>query len=52
MDEPTAALSRPRGGATSSGSSAGLRERGVAVVFISHRLEEVGSISDVVTVLT
>jgi rhamnose transport system ATP-binding protein len=50
MDEPTAALS-PREVDNLFRVARGLRERGVAVVFISHRLEEVGAISDVVTVL-
>ena len=50
MDEPTAALS-PREVDNLFRVARGLRDRGVAVVFISHRLEEVSAISDVVTVL-
>jgi len=50
MDEPTAALS-PREVDNLFRVARSLRERGVAVVFISHRLEEVSAISDVVTVL-
>ena len=50
MDEPTAALS-PREVDNLFRVVRDLRERGVAVVFISHRLEEVTAISDVVTVL-
>jgi len=50
MDEPTAALS-PHEVETLFRVVHSLRERGVAVLFISHRLEEVGAIADVVTVL-
>jgi rhamnose transport system ATP-binding protein len=50
MDEPTAALS-PHEVESLFATVRGLRERGVAVVFISHRLEEVTRIADVVTVL-
>ena len=50
MDEPTAALS-PREVDNLFRVARRLRDRGVAVVFISHRLEEVRAISDVVTVL-
>lgn len=50
MDEPTAALS-PNEVDNLFSTVRRLRERGVAVVFISHRLEEVGVIADVVTVL-
>ena len=50
MDEPTAALS-PREVDNLFRVARSLRDRGVAVVFVSHRLEEVSAISDVVTVL-
>jgi len=50
MDEPTAALS-PHEVEQLFATVRGLRERGVAIVFISHRLEEVTLISDTVTVL-
>ncbi|HEY1317248.1 MAG TPA: sugar ABC transporter ATP-binding protein [Gaiella sp.] len=50
MDEPTAALS-PNEVESLFQTVRKLRERGVAVVFISHRLEEVDAIADVVTVL-
>jgi rhamnose transport system ATP-binding protein len=50
MDEPTAALS-PHEVENLFATIRRLRERGVAVVFISHRLEEVGAIADTVTVL-
>jgi rhamnose transport system ATP-binding protein len=50
MDEPTAALS-PNEVDKLFATVRGLAERGVAVVFISHRLEEVAAIADVVTVL-
>ena len=50
MDEPTAALS-PREVENLFRVARGLRDRGVALVFISHRLEEVSAIADVVTVL-
>ncbi|MBD0349231.1 MAG: sugar ABC transporter ATP-binding protein, partial [Thermoleophilia bacterium] len=50
MDEPTAALS-PREVDNLFRVARALRDRGVAVVFISHRLEEVSVIADVVTVL-
>ena len=48
MDEPTAALS-PHEVENLFATVRGLRERGVAMVFISHRLEEVGAIADTVT---
>jgi rhamnose transport system ATP-binding protein len=50
MDEPTAALS-PNEVENLFGTVRRLRERGVAIVFISHRLEEVTAIADAVTVL-
>ncbi len=50
MDEPTAALS-PREVDNLFRVARSLRDRGVAVVFISHRLEEVSALADVVTVL-
>jgi len=50
MDEPTAALSATEV-ARLFGVVASLRESGVAVVFISHRLEEVFAICQRVTVL-
>ena len=50
MDEPTAALS-PHEVENLFATVRGLRERGVAMVFISHRLEEVSAIADTVTVL-
>jgi rhamnose transport system ATP-binding protein len=50
MDEPTAALS-PNEVDNLFKTVRQLRDRGVAVVFVSHRLEEVGAIADAVTVL-
>jgi rhamnose transport system ATP-binding protein len=50
MDEPTAALS-PHEVEKLFATVRSLRERGVAIVFISHRLEEVAAIADTVTVL-
>jgi rhamnose transport system ATP-binding protein len=50
MDEPTAALSS-RETEELFRIVADLRERGVTVLFISHRLEEVFTLSDTVTVL-
>jgi rhamnose transport system ATP-binding protein len=50
MDEPTAALS-PYEAENLFATVRRLRERGVAIVFISHRLEEVSAIADTVTVL-
>jgi rhamnose transport system ATP-binding protein len=50
MDEPTAALSGHEVDRL-FGVVRGLRERGAAVLFISHRLEEIFTISDTVTVL-
>jgi rhamnose transport system ATP-binding protein len=50
MDEPTAALS-PHEVENLFATVRRLRERGVAIVFISHRLEEVTAIADTVTVL-
>jgi rhamnose transport system ATP-binding protein len=50
MDEPTAALS-PHEVDNLFEIVRQLRDRDVAVVFVSHRLEEVGAIADAVTVL-
>jgi rhamnose transport system ATP-binding protein len=50
MDEPTAALS-PHEVENLFATVRRLRDRGVAIVFISHRLEEVTAIADTVTVL-
>jgi rhamnose transport system ATP-binding protein len=50
MDEPTAALS-PNEVDTLFATARRLRDRGVAIVFISHRLEEVTAIADTLTVL-
>jgi rhamnose transport system ATP-binding protein len=50
MDEPTAALS-PNEVEHLFGTVRRLRERGVVIVFISHRLEEVTALADTVTVL-
>jgi rhamnose transport system ATP-binding protein len=50
MDEPTAALS-PHEVENLFTTVRRLRERGVGIVFISHRLEEVTAIADTVTVL-
>ncbi len=50
MDEPTAALS-PNEVEYLFATVRRLRERSVAIVFISHRLEEISAIVDTVTVL-
>jgi rhamnose transport system ATP-binding protein len=50
MDEPTAALS-PNEVDNLFATVRQLRRRGVAVVYISHRLEEVEAIADTVTIL-
>jgi rhamnose transport system ATP-binding protein len=50
MDEPTAALS-PHEVENLFATVRRLRERGVAIVFVTHRLEEVTAIADTVTVL-
>jgi rhamnose transport system ATP-binding protein len=50
MDEPTAALS-PHEVDNLFVTVRRLRERGVAIIFISHRLEEVAALADTVTVL-
>lgn len=50
MDEPTSSL-EPREVATLFRVIRGLREQDVAVVFVSHRLEELYEICDAVTVL-
>jgi rhamnose transport system ATP-binding protein len=50
MDEPTAALS-PHEVESLFATVGRLRDRGVAIVFVSHRLEEVTAIADTVTVL-
>jgi rhamnose transport system ATP-binding protein len=50
MDEPTAALSPPEVERLFE-IMRRLRDRGVAIVFISHRLEEVTAISDTVTIM-
>src|SRR4029077_20664373 len=50
MDEPTAALS-PNEVDNLFATVRKLRERGVAVVYISHRLEEIDALADAVTIL-
>jgi rhamnose transport system ATP-binding protein len=50
MDEPTAALS-PQEVDRLFAQARRLRKRGVAILFVSHRLDEVSAIADVVTVL-
>jgi rhamnose transport system ATP-binding protein len=50
MDEPTASLS-DREVERLFGVIRGLREQGVGIVYISHRLEEIAAIADRVTVL-
>jgi rhamnose transport system ATP-binding protein len=50
MDEPTAALS-PHEADNLFATARRLRDRGVVVLFISHRLEEVTALADTVTVL-
>ncbi len=50
MDEPTAALS-PNEVDNLFATVRRLRGRGVAVLYISHRLEEVGALADIVTVI-
>jgi ribose transport system ATP-binding protein len=50
MDEPTAALT-PRDVESLSGILRDLAERGIGIIFISHRLDEVLSISNRVTVM-
>ncbi len=50
LDEPTAALSHQEVEALFR-SLQGLRDRGVAIIYITHRLDEVAAISDQVEVL-
>jgi rhamnose transport system ATP-binding protein len=50
MDEPTAALS-PHEVESLFATVRRMRDRGVAIIFVSHRLEEVMAIADTVTVL-
>jgi rhamnose transport system ATP-binding protein len=50
MDEPTAALS-PHEVDNLFATVRRLRDRGVAILYISHRLEEVAELADVVTVI-
>src|SRR5262245_12316940 len=50
MDEPTAALAE-REVETLFGVIAALRSRGVGVIYISHRLEEVSALADRITIL-
>ena len=50
MDEPTAALS-PNEVDSLFATVRRLRDRGVAVLYISHRLEEIGELADIVTVI-
>ena len=51
MDEPTASLTEREVERAASRSSRGCAARGVGIVYISHRLEEVVAIADRVTVL-
>ncbi|WJV51124.1 sugar ABC transporter ATP-binding protein [Streptomyces flavofungini] len=50
MDEPTSSL-EPREVATLFGVIRMLRERGIAVIYVSHRLDELYEVCDTVTVL-
>lgn len=50
MDEPTSSL-EPREAETLFGVIRGLRDAGVAVVYVSHRLDELYTVCDHVTVL-
>jgi simple sugar transport system ATP-binding protein len=50
MDEPTASLTRSEVSAL-LGIVAGLKARGITIVFVSHKLDEVVEIADRVTVL-
>ncbi|WP_037062650.1 sugar ABC transporter ATP-binding protein [Pseudonocardia acaciae] len=50
MDEPTSSL-EPREVATLFDTVRGLRERGIAIVFVSHRLAELYELCETVTVL-
>jgi ribose transport system ATP-binding protein len=50
MDEPTSSL-EPREVDTLFGVIGGLRERGISVIYVSHRLDELYRICDGVTVL-
>jgi rhamnose transport system ATP-binding protein len=50
MDEPTASLTEREAGRL-FGVIARLRDHGVAVIYISHRLEEIFTVSDRITVL-
>jgi ribose transport system ATP-binding protein len=50
LDEPTAALTPPEVGRLFAHVRA-VRDRGVAVLYISHRLEEIADLADRVTVL-
>ena len=51
MDEPTAALTESRRDAAVRRSCAACAPRGVGIVYISHRLEEIFALADRVTVL-
>ena len=51
MDEPTSSLPARRRGAALRARSAGCRRRGVAVVYISHFLEETRAVAAAFTVL-
>jgi ABC-type sugar transport system ATPase subunit len=50
LDEPTSALGEQRV-AWLSQQISNWRERGVAIAFISHRMSEIGTVSDTITVL-
>lgn len=50
LDEPTASISRAEADSLLE-TIRGLRERGVAILYVSHKLEEVFAVADVVTVL-
>ncbi len=50
VDEPTSVLP-PQGVARLFGTLRGLRDRGVSILFISHKLEEIRALCDTATVL-
>ena len=51
MDEPTVALERGRGRRAQGGGASSCASKGVTVIYVSHRLDEILELTDRVTVM-